>query len=273
MTFSEKIDAIVQKNNSLVCVGLDPDIDKLPDLYGNTDNALFEFNKAIIDKTYDLVCCYKPNSAFYEALGADGIQMLKETCDYIKEIDSDIPILLDYKRGDIGNTNQKYADFAFKYLNVDAITLHPYQGSTALKPYFDCADKGIFILAKTSNDGSEELQNLLIDGKPLYEIVSAKAVKEWNDNNNVFLVAGATYPKELGHIRKIAGDSIILVPGVGAQEGDMKDMLKAGLNSEGKGLIINSSRSILYASSGEDFAEASRQETENLKNQINQFRS
>lgn len=266
MNFSEKLDNAVKKNNSLVCVGLDPDLDKLPEKFKSSNKPLFEFNKSIIDATHDLVCAYKPNSAFYEALGAEGIQQLKETCDYIKSNDPEIPILLDYKRGDIGNTNSKYAQFAFDYLGVDAITLQPYQGGAALRPYMDYKDKGIFILAKTSNEGSDEFQNLKLDGRPLYEHVTETAMNKWNINGNIMLVAGATYPEELKKIREIAGDETsILVPGIGAQGGDLEDMLKAGLNSESKGLIINSSRGIIYSDNP-------KQATAVLKNEIDQSR-
>ncbi len=255
MSFTEKLNIAAAKNNSLVCVGLDPDTDK-------SSKTLFEFNKSIIDSTHNLVCAYKPNSAFYEALGADGIAQLKETCDYIKSTCPDIPIILDFKRGDIGNTNNKYAEFAFEYLGADAVTLQPYQGIQELEPYFEYKDKGIFIWVKGSNKGSEEFQNLKVDGKPLYEIVAETALKI----GNVMFIVGATYPEELKRIREIAGDDTpILVPGIGAQGGELEPMLKAGLTSESKGLIINSSRGIIYA-------ENPAQAAEDLKTQINQYR-
>lgn len=264
MNFSKKLDAAVTKNNSLICAGLDPDLDKLPEEFRGSDKPLFEFNKHIIDVTHNLVCAYKPNSAFYEALGADGIQQLKETCDYIKSNYPEIPIILDYKRGDIGNTNAKYAQFAFEYLGVDAVTLQPYQGIQELEPYFSYEEKGIFIWVKGSNKGSEEFQNLTVKNMPLYEYVTETVIK--TGNANAMLVAGATYPEELKQIRGIAGDETpILVPGIGAQGGEIEPMLKAGLNSQGKGLIINSSRAIMYNDSP-------KQAAEELKNQINQFR-
>lgn len=273
MNFIDKLDAAVSQNNSLVCVGLDPDIQKLPAHFKNSDQPLFDFNKAIIDATADLVCTYKPNSAFYEAAGAEGIEQLKMTCDYIRKTHPDVTILLDFKRGDIGNTNDSYAKFAFDYLKVDAITLQPYQGGEALEPFFTYKDKGLFILVKTSNPGSGEFQNLVVEGKSLYEHVTRQAITEWNTNRNIMVVAGATYPKELKTIRGIIGEHTpILVPGIGAQGGEMKSMLAAGLNAQGKGLIINSSRGILYASAGKDFAEAARAETNKLKQSINQHR-
>ncbi|HEX5455959.1 MAG TPA: orotidine-5'-phosphate decarboxylase [Candidatus Saccharimonadales bacterium] len=266
MDFKSKLDEAVEKNSSLVCVGLDPDPDKLPEEFKAAEKPLFEFNKSIIDATHDSVCAYKPNSAFYEALGVDGIEQLKATCDYIRENYPDIPIILDYKRGDIGNTNAKYAQFAFEYLGADAVTLQPYQGGEALQPFLEYKDKGIIILAKTSNDGSAEFQNLQTEGKPLYEHVAEKAVKEWNMNGNIGLVAGATYPEELKRIREIAGeDTIILVPGIGAQGGDLEVMLKAGLNGSHKGLIINSSRGIIYSDNP-------AQTAAELKTQVGQLR-
>lgn len=248
MDFKSKLNAAVEKNSSLVCIGLDPDLDKLPESLKSSENPLFEFSKYIVDETYESACAFKPNSAFFEAFGANGIQQLKDICDYIKQNYPDIPIILDFKRGDIGNTNAKYAQFSFDYLGADAVTLQPYAGGEALQPFFEYKNKGIIILAKTSNEGSNEFQNLPLDGKPLYEYVAEKAVKDWNKNGNVSLVAGATYPEELKKIREIAGDEMtILVPGIGAQGGDLEAMLNAGLNKQGKGLIINSSRGIIYS--------------------------
>lgn len=266
MGFISKLDAAIAKNNSLVCVGLDPDPEKLPEEFKATDKPLYEFNKSIIDATHELVCAYKPNSAFYEALGAEGIQQLKETCDYIKQNYPDIPIILDAKRGDIGNTNDKYAQFAFDYLQADAITLQPYQGGEALQSFFNYKDKGLIILAKTSNEGSNEFQNLELNGKPLFEYVVETFMGNWNQNNNIAFVGGATYPAELKRIREIAGnETLILVPGIGAQGGNLEAMLKAGLTSQGKGLVINSSRGIIYSDNP-------AQTTEELKTQINQHR-
>ncbi|MDO8496930.1 MAG: orotidine-5'-phosphate decarboxylase [bacterium] len=268
MNFKDKLHTQVNASHSLLCVGLDPDMDKIPAHIKQKENSFFEFNKAIIDATHDLVCTYKPNSAFYEAEGEWGIRQLKMTCDYLKETYPQIPVLLDFKRGDIGNTNEKYAQFAFEYLQVDAVTVQPYQGKEALEAFFKRKDKGIFILCKTSNPGSNELQGLPVNGKLLYEIVAEKAVGEWNENGNCFLVVGATYPEELKKIRSIVGDMDILVPGVGKQGGDLKTILEIGLTIEKRGLIINMSRSILYASDKEDFAQKAREEAESVKTQI-----
>lgn len=272
MNFQDKIAAAVQKHNSLVCVGLDSDLSKLPHHLTGSDSRL-EFNKAIIDATKDLVCAYKPNSAFYEATGAEGMTELRQTCAYIQEVAPDVPIILDAKRADIGNTNLGYIEYAFEYLAVDAITVHPYMGGESLGPFLAQADKGIIILCRTSNPGAGEFQDLIIDNKKLYQIVAEKVRDEWNGNNNCALVTGGTYPEEIAEIRELVGeDMLLLVPGIGAQGGDIERTVKAGCNSKGEGIIVNSARGIIYASSGEDFAEAARTETQKLRDTINQYR-
>lgn len=273
MTFQQKLDRVVEKNNSLLCIGLDPDLEKLPKHIQANKHPLFEFTKDIIDSTHDLVCCYKPNSAFYEARGVQGIGELQMTCEYLREKYPEIPILLDFKRGDIGNTNKGYAAFAFDYLGVDAVTLHPYQGIEALQPFLDYKEKGLFILCKTSNPGSGEFQNLLINNEPLYTIVAKQVAKEWNQNSNCFLVVGATYPEELQKVRAIVGDLTILTPGLGAQGGDTKAVMKAGLNAKKSGLLINSSREILYVGNGQDFAQKAREKAVIIRDEINTYRT
>lgn len=272
MNFQQKLNALIEKNKSLVCVGLDSDINKLPERFQQHENAQSEFNKSIINATHDLVCCYKTNSAFYESRGAIGINELKLTCDYIRGIYPDIPIILDAKRADIGSTNKGYVQFAYEYLGVDAITLNPYLGQEAIKPFIEMSEKGAIILCKTSNQGSNEFQNLTIDGKKLYQIVAEKVSGEWNTLGNCSLVVGATYPDELKIVREIVGDMTLLVPGIGTQGGDVEKTIKAGINSKKAGLIINSSRSIIFASNDDDFAEKAREATEKLKNQINSYR-
>lgn len=272
MNFQEKLDAIVKKNTSLVCVGLDPDLDKLPDHIKEKDNPLFSFNKEIIDATADLVCAFKPNSAFYEAIGEEGIRELRMTCDYLKMTHPDVPIILDAKRADIGHTNDGYVQYAFDYLQVDAITVQPYLGSEAIAPFLKRTDKGIIVLCRTSNPGAGELQDLEIKGKKLYEIIAEKVVNDWNKNNNCLLVIGATYPKELKEIRNIVGDMTFLVPGVGAQGGEVADIVTHGLNSKKAGMIISSSRGVIYAGNGVDFAQKSREACEKLKVEINTYR-
>lgn len=279
MTFQEKLDRIVKKNKSLVCVGLDSDVTRLRQpayrQAGNFGEAKqFSFNKTIIEATADLVCSYKLNTAFYESIGHEGIKALKDTCDYINQKYPEIPIIIDAKRGDIGNTNQGYVQFVFTYLGGDAVTVQPYLGEEAIRPFLDCKDKGIIILCKTSNPGSGEFQNLRIElpsqhdrtkmVKPLYKIVAENVVTKWNKNKNCLLVVGATYPQELHEVRKMVGDMTLLIPGIGAQGGDLEATLKAGLNSKKHGLIINSSRGII-------FAENPRDEAMKLRNEINKI--
>ena len=260
MTFQEKLDRIIKKNKSLVCVGL--------------DQNQFLFNKTIIEATHDLVCSYKLNTAFYESIGHEGINALKDTCDYLRQKYPEIPIIIDAKRGDIGNTNKGYVQFVFTYLGADAVTVHPYLGEEAIRPFLDQKNKGIIILCKTSNPGSDEFQNLQVSipslhdrakmVRPLYQIVAENVTKKWNKNKNCMLVVGATYPDELRQVRKIVGDMTLLVPGIGAQGGDLEATLKAGLNSKKQGLIINSSRGII-------FAKNPREEAEKLRDEINKF--
>ncbi len=273
MTFAEKLKWAVEKNNSLLCVGLDPDFEKLPSNVKQSNEPLFEFNKAIIDAAADLACVFKPNSAFYEESGEKGIAQLKKTCDYIHEKYADIPIILDFKRGDIGNTNNYSAKFAFEYLNVDAVTIQPYLGREANEAYLSYADKGIIVLCRTSNPGAGEFQDLPVDGKKLYQVVAEHVVKEWNSSNNCALVIGSPYPEELSWARQTLGDNVLfLVPGVGAQGGSVEQTVKAGVNKDGKGIMINSSRQILFASNGSDFAEAARAQATQLRDEINKYR-
>lgn len=265
MNFQQKLDQAAQKNNSLLCIGLDSEYEKLPENIKTAEHSQFEFNKKIIDATHDLVCTYKPNTAFYEARGAKGIIDLKMTCDYIREAYPDIGIILDAKRADIGNTNNGYVTFAFDYLGVDAITLHPYLGQEAIQPFLDRTDKGSIILCKTSNKGAGEIQDLQVDNKPLYLHIARLVSQDWNGNNNCMMVMGATFPEELSEVRKIAPNITLLIPGIGFQGGDLEKTLSAGLDSHKKGLIISSSRGIIFASDP-------RIEAEKLRDQINLYR-
>ena len=253
MKFIEKLRLAWDKNNSLVCVGLDPDLSKLPQCVKGEKYPIFKFNQAIIDAT-----C------------ADELAM---TLEYIRSRCPAVPVILDAKRGDIGNTSKMYAKEAFERYGADAVTLNPYMGMDALKPFLDYADRGAVILCRTSNPGAKEIQELtLADGLPLYKHVAALIAGPWNYNGNNMLVAGATAPAELGEIRKIVGKTPLLVPGIGAQGGDLEGVLKFGLTEEKTGLVINSSRGIIYASSGTDFAEKAGEETRKLKAAINAFR-
>jgi len=249
--FYKKLASSMQKQNSILSVGL--------------DQWNLDANKKIVEATHDLVCAYKPNSAFYEAEGAKGIEALKKICEYIQKNYPEIPIILDAKRADIGNTNNGYVKFIFDYLNVDAVTLHPYLGHEAIQPFLDRKDKGSIILCHTSNPGAGEFQDLLVDGKPLYQRVAMKVVNEWNKNENCLLVVGATYPEEMKIVRSIAPDMPFLVPGIGVQGGDVEATVKAGVDSRGMGAIINSSRGIIFASDP-------REEATNLRNEINKYR-
>lgn len=271
--FIQKLTEATQKNNSLLCVGLDADMDKIPAHIAAQPDPLFAFNKAIIDATADIVCAYKPNSAFYEAEGPEGIRQLKLTVDYIHTTYPDVPVILDAKRGDIGNTNDKYMAYIYEYLNVDAVTLHPYLGGESLAPFLHRADKGAIIMCRNSNPGAEELQNLDVAGRPLYEFMAERVTTQWNANNNCLLVVGATVPNEAKRIREIVGDDMwFLVPGVGSQGGDIEATVRASINSRGNGIAINSARGIIYASNSEDFAEAARHEALKTRDEINKYR-
>jgi len=254
-----------------VCVGLDSELSRLPSasLKGSGEAARLTFNRAIVDATADIACAYKPNSAFYEAQGPAGLQTLIDTVSYINKVAPNVPVILDAKRADIGNTNQGYVDFAFDTCGVDAITVHPYLGKEALQPFLDRANKGIIVLCRTSNSGAGELQDLPVNGETkLYAHIAEQVTNSWNTNGNCALVVGATYPGELAAVRRIATDLPFLIPGIGAQGGDVAAAVAAGRNSRGAGMIINSSRGILFASPGPDFAEAARDAAAGLHDQI-----
>ncbi len=263
-----------------VCVGLDSELEKIPSAaqQRNSDGTLViketivAFNRAIIEATSDLVCAYKPNTAFYEAHGLAGIAALEETMQLLHTIAPNVPIILDAKRGDIGNTNNGYIASAFDRLKADAITLHPYMGQKSLQPFLNRAEKGIILLCRTSNEGAEEFQNLSVDGEELYKKVARHVSTHWNQNNNCGLVVGATCPDELREVRQIVDTMPLLIPGVGAQGGSVEETVKAAQDRNGAGMIINSSRGIIFASKEKDFAEAARRETEKLHQLINQYR-
>lgn len=273
MTFFEKLDTAVKNNNSLLCVGLDTDIHRIPKhLIEESEDHVYEFNKAIIDATHDLVCAYKPNSAYYEADGIDGLASLEKTIEYINSTYPDIPVILDAKRADIGSTSEHYAMAAFDYFKADALTLHPYMGEDSLEFFLKRRDKGCIILCRTSNPGASDFQDLIIDGDPLYIKVAEKIV-EWDKiYHNCLMVVGATWPEQMAAIRKVAPEMNFLVPGIGTQGGDIKAIMKSGLRSDKAGLITNAGRSIIYASSQDDFADQARLEAEKLRDEINSHR-
>jgi orotidine-5'-phosphate decarboxylase len=270
MVFYETIENAWIKKDSMVCVGLDPDLQKIPGHLKGVENPIFEFNRALVDATADLVCAYKPQFAYYAAQSAES--QLGMTIDYIHKHHPGIPVILDAKRGDIGSTAKMYAREVFERFGADAVTVNPYMGGDTLEPFLERKDKGIIILCRTSNPGAGDIQDLETGGKKVYEVIAEKAATEWNANKNVLLVVGATYPLELKKIREIAGEMPFLVPGIGAQGGDIEAAVSHGKTESGGGMIINSSRGIIYASSGPDFAESARRETETLRKAINRCR-
>jgi orotidine-5'-phosphate decarboxylase len=262
MKFVDKLLAVSRQNKTLLCVGLDPDPGLMPEV------SLLEFNKAIVDATADLVCAYKPNLAFYEALGIDGLKALQKT---IEHIPGHIPVIGDGKRGDIGNTAKAYAKALFEIFGFDAATVSPYLGFDSIEPFIEYRDKGVFILCRTSNSGAMDFQSLLDAwGIPLYEAVARKA-KEWNVHGNIGMVVGATYPDELKAIRQICTDMPLLIPGIGAQGGNLASTVKHGIDVHGEKAIIAVSRQILYASKGKDFAQAARKSAQELRDSINKL--
>lgn len=263
VNFTEKLANATHKNKSLLCIGLDPDPQRMP-----KNTGVLEFNRAIIEATADLVCAYKLNLAFYEALD-DGLDALKHT---IKHIPDDIPVIGDAKRGDIGNTAKAYAKAIFTNLDCDATTVNPYLGFDSVEPFIQYKDKGVFILCRTSNAGALDFQSLRCAAesghRPLFELVALKA-EEWNKYGNIGLVVGATYPEELKLIRQAHPDMPLLIPGIGAQGGDLAAAVRYGVDANGEKAIISSSRQIIYVSQ-EDFAQAARRIASSLREQINQ---
>jgi orotidine-5'-phosphate decarboxylase len=270
MNFIAKLRAAWTTSNSLLCVGLDPDPAKLPAPLRGQPNSIFEFNKAIIDATHDLVCAYKPQIAYFAAQSAE--DQLLQTMEYVRTEYPHIPVILDAKRGDIGSTADQYALEAFTRYQADAVTVNPYLGGDSITPFTRYADKGIVILCRTSNPGAQDLQDLDIDGRPLYVHLASKVANEWNAHGNCLLVVGATWPEQMQRVRAVVGDMPFLVPGVGAQGGDVKALVTAGKTADGTGLIISSSRAVLYASSGDDFAQAARRVAQASRDEINLYR-
>lgn len=262
MSFTEKLKARWSAGTQ-VCLGLDP----YPERFPVGIEEIFEFNRAIIDQTHDLVACFKPQFAHYAANAAE--DQLKETIRYIKQRHPEIPVILDSKRGDIGSTAAMYARESFEHYRADAVTVNPYMGTDTVRPFAEHADKGVIVLCRTSNPSAQEFQNQLINGEPLYIHVARKAQDEWNQHGNISLVVGATAPEEMAKIREVAPELPFLVPGIGAQGGDLAGAVRSGRFAEGNGLMINSSRGILYASQHEDFATVAREVTQALRDDIN----
>jgi orotidine-5'-phosphate decarboxylase len=295
MSFIQQLQAAWQSSDTLLCIGLDPDLERFPQALVSGNDSIFSFNRAIIDATHDLVCAYKPQIAYFSALGAE--RQLEQTITYIKSTYPHIPVILDAKRGDIGSTATQYAREAFVRYQVDAVTVNPYMGFDSVQPFLDYQDKGVIILCKTSNSGAAQLQEVEVQaqaqevqaqevqaqevqaqqsgqkGEPVYEYIARLVAEKWNFNQNCLLVMGATWPQQVARVRSIVGDMPFLVPGAGAQGGDIASIVKAGQTAQGNGLIISASRSILYASAKHDFAEAARTQATALKNAINQHRT
>lgn len=265
MTFQDILEKIIKKNNSLLCVGLDPREDKFTDKLKNNSDPIFTFNKTIIDQTHAHVCAYKPQIAFYSALGPEGLSALRKTIDYIHDTYPQIPVILDAKRGDVPSTAIQYAKEVFDVFRADAVTVNPYLGKDSLVPFLERKNKGIIVLCRTSNPGATDFQDKKIDGQPLYLYI-AKQIAQWNRTyQNCLMAIGATWPEQLQRIRKIAPDMFFLIPGIGIQGGDLEKTLQNGLSAKKSGLIISSSRAIIYASSPGEEAKL-------LKEKINQHR-
>lgn len=260
----------IQRKKSFLCVGLDTDIDKIPEyLLNNSDDPLFEFNVAIIDATADLCVAYKPNIAFYESEGLEGWDVLERTVNYIRTKYPDQFIIADAKRGDIGNTSQMYARAFFEKMDFDAVTVAPYMGEDSVVPFLEYGNKWVILLALTSNKGAYDFQFMEQEGEKLFEKV-LKTSQIWGTNENMMYVVGATKAEMLADVRKIAPNHFLLVPGVGAQGGSLQEVAKFALNDE-CGLLVNSSRQILYASSERNFADAARHEAIKVQQEMEEI--
>ncbi|MBI2857175.1 MAG: orotidine-5'-phosphate decarboxylase [Chloroflexi bacterium] len=262
MDFVAKLLAASRRNHSLLCLGLDPDPELMPEV------GVFDFNRAIIEATADLVCAYKPNLAFYEALGPPGLEALLKTLECVP---NGIPTIGDAKRGDIGNTARMYARALFSTFGFDAATVNPYLGTDSLEPFLEYHEKGVFVLCRTSNPGSRDFQSLGCGGdpaRPLYLEVARRA-KEWNRHGNVGLVVGATQPADLGLVRELCPDMPLLIPGVGPQGGDLAAAVGRGVDANGEKALLVSSRQVLYASRGPDFAAAAMEAARKLRDDAN----
>jgi orotidine-5'-phosphate decarboxylase len=271
MRFSELLQDAWQRNGSLVCVGLDPEPARLPMHLREQPDAIFRFCREIVDATADLVCCFKPQIAYFAAQRAE--DALERLIAHVHVAHPGMPVILDAKRGDIGSTAQHYVREAFERYQADAVTLNPYLGRDSVQPFLDRADKGVILLCHTSNPGAADLQELPVrtrsgDEMPLYQHVARTIAHEWNEHGNCALVVGATFPEQLAEVRELVGAMPLLVPGIGAQGGDVAAVVRHGASSEGTGLIVSSSRAILYAGNGADFAAAARSATAALRDEI-----
>jgi len=271
MEFMEQLRERWHEANSLVCVGLDPEPSRFPGKFGGDADAVFSFCRDIVDATAEFVCCFKPQVAHFAALGAE--DALQRLVAHVHDTHPGIPVILDAKRGDIGSTARHYAAEAFDRYGADAVTANPYLGRDSLQPFLERADKGVVILCRTSNPGATDFQDVVAsDGLPLYQRVAETVAREWNANGNCMLVVGATWPEQLHEVRAMVGDLPFLVPGVGAQGGDIGAVVTNAKTEDGTGLVISSSRAILYASQADDYAQAAARAARTLRDQINRYR-
>ncbi len=269
MSAVEKLQQIQSKNKSIICLGLDLDPKKMPPDHTKSIKGMYDFVMTIIEATKDMVCAYKPNLAFYENRGAEGISLLTSIVEHVPE---EVVLIMDGKRGDIGNTASFYAEAMYRRWRADWVTLSPYMGYDSMRPFLEYEDKGIFVLCLTSNTGSKDFQHLIVDGKPLYQVVAEK-VSYWNKDNNCGLVVGATQPEHLKELRSIAGNMPLLIPGVGAQGGSLEKAAVYGTDSFQKLAVINVCRSVLYASTDADFAQKARDELQKLNDTVTGLRT
>lgn len=273
-SFSEALRARWQSADTLVCVGLDPEPAKFPARFAHDPDSVFAFCRDVADATADYACAFKPQIAHFAALGAE--DALQRLIAHLHSAHPGVPVILDAKRGDIGSTAQRYVAEAFDRFEADAVTVNPYLGRDSVQPFLDRADKGVVILCRTSNPGAADLQDLPVANgggtRPLYQHVAEAIAREWNSHDNVSLVVGATWPEQLREVRAIVGDMPFLVPGVGAQGGDVEAVVTNAKTADGSGLMVSSSRAILYASSGDDYADAAAREARTLRDAINRYR-
>jgi orotidine-5'-phosphate decarboxylase len=276
MPFMQQLKDRWNASGSLVCVGLDPEPARFPARFGGDPDAVFAFCRDIVDATAEHVCCFKPQVAHFAALGAEGA--LERLIAHIHAAHPGIPVILDSKRGDIGSTAQRYAVEAFDRYGADAVTANPYLGRDSVQPFLDRADHGVVILCRTSNPGASDLQDLVVSAdaggaaRPLYQHVAETVARDWNGNGNCMLVVGATWPEQLRELRGIVGDLPFLVPGVGAQGGDAEAVVRNARTADGTGLVVSSSRAVLYASPGDDYAEAAAAAARALRDTLDRAR-
>jgi len=270
MTFMQALRKRWNDSGSLVCVGLDPEPAKFPKGFAGDDAGVYDFCRAIVDATAEYACAFKPQIAHFAALGAE--LTLQRLIAHIHDCHPGVPVLLDAKRGDVGNTAERYVVEAFDRYAADAVTLNPYLGRDSVQPFLDRADRGVVLLCRTSNPGAQDFQDLDCGGAPLYQRVAETIARDWNGNGNCLLVTGATWPQELASVRAIVGEMPLLVPGVGAQGGDVAAVVSNGKTADGGGLLVSSSRAILYAGQGEDFADAAHAAAQALRDEINRYR-